>query len=1305
MTGGSLIVPTPLVIGYGTARFATFTVNGSAVVVSASSTSVNSGINGNGGSATINLQDGDYQTDFIANYTTALNSYAFNLSGGTLQPRDGNILSFGTATAANNFFFTISGLAATISSNDGSGIARTVPIYANFAGSGAVNFGGGGMVVMLGKSSTFNGVYSVNSGVMQIGNSNALASGNVTVNGGILDINGLAPSTGTVTLVSGSINDSVGFGQLNASAYALQSGTANVSLGGATAPLVKTTSGLARLNGANTYGGPTTVVAGTLLLGATASLGTGNVTVNPGALLDVSALGPFGFNVSNMTLTAGRTSSFATDINGSVNMSSATIAPTPNGTMTIAGNLSLNGNVTYSYATGDRIAVNGALSLSNPTYLLPTGALSSGTHTLMTYTSGSPDPIDLGMGGSYGVGTRQTFTFGTSGGSAVTLTVTGNPATLQWNTANGTWNLNSAASWYNTTTGSADVFYNGDTVIFNDRPGGSSASVNVSGSVSPSSLTVSNTNVSYTINGAGSIDGITSLVVNGPGAISINNANTYSGGTFLNAGRLNVGNPAALGSGALTINGGSLDNSSGSAMTLYSNNQTWNAGFTFVGGNPLNLGSGTVTLNVTPTVTVSSSTLTIGGPVVGNYGLTVAGPGTLSLAGSNTYTGNTTISSGVLQMGFIGALPNGPGAGNVVFGSAATSAVLDLNGNDTTINGLSQPSLSTANRVVDNAPFSSNILYVGNNDASSTFGGVLADNNGSGGQLSLEKIGAGTLTLLGSNTYTGPTTIDNGTLQLGDGAAGHDGSINQSSGITVNGVLAYYHFAPLAISQYITGSGTLALFGSTPVTFSNNPSFGVLGIGGNGPIGGSAITLTSSDGLAFGYDIVLNNSATGTTILTAPINISNGMADFAGGSGGTLDIESAITQSTGNFFLDTGNFTMGNSGSITVGGAGGGMGLVNNHSGATPPGVLNFLQTGGLINVVRPGKIGLYMSQGGTGSYTITGGSAVIVGALAAGYGPGCYGSMTINGPGALVTATSTNMNSASVGNGGNGTINLLNGTLQTDILFTNNAAAGAYNFNFSGGLLQSLGSGAISFGTSSAATNIAITLIGTGATISSTDGGGNPQTVPIYATLTGSGAVNLTGAGTLVLLSSGNNYSGGTHVNGGTVQLGADAGLGTGALSINSGVVDLGGFNPSIGGLSGAPGTTVANLSGTSKSTLTVAGTGSDVFAGTIADGPTNTTGLVVSGGQLTLSGTNTFTGGTTVTACTLIATNSQALADGSSLTVGNALAFTPAPVVPAASAGVAAVPEPGTLLLLSAALSAAAMLSRSRRRAKTVN
>jgi autotransporter-associated beta strand protein len=105
------------------------------------------------------------------------------------------------------------------------------------------------------------------------------------------------------------------------------------------------------------------------------------------------------------------------------------------------------------------------------------------------------------------------------------------------------------------------------------------------------------------------------------------------------------------------ITSGSLDNSSGSAITTstYNPAQSWGGNFTFIGSQGTNsdlyLGNGAVALTVSPVVTINSNaTLTVGGVVSGAFGLTKSGTGTLRLSGNNTYSGATMVTNGTLQL-------------------------------------------------------------------------------------------------------------------------------------------------------------------------------------------------------------------------------------------------------------------------------------------------------------------------------------------------------------------------------------------------------------------------------------------------------------------------------------------------------------------------------------------------------------------------------------------------------------------------------------------------------------------------------
>ena len=299
--------------------------------------------------------------------------------------------------------------------------------------------------------------------------------------------------------------------------------------------------GTLALGAANTYSGATTVSNGTLALGAAGTLGSGNITIQPGSTLDTSAYGPAGYSINGGVLTAGGTSGVGTDVNGTLNVNNATVNVAGNnnvGTMTVNGGLGLSGG-TLAYDGGDQIslALAGALTLSNTTYVVPNAALNPGAYTLFSnYTGISGGSANLSMGGALGSNPRQTFAFDFSSGTSVVLDVSGSAGNLQWTGGtNNTWDTSTlqtpmSQSWFNVSTGSADVFYTGDNTTFTDTPG-TATTVNINGTVLPGSVTFSNAAVNYTLSGTGSIGGTTSLLINGQGAVTITNSNSYTGGT------------------------------------------------------------------------------------------------------------------------------------------------------------------------------------------------------------------------------------------------------------------------------------------------------------------------------------------------------------------------------------------------------------------------------------------------------------------------------------------------------------------------------------------------------------------------------------------------------------------------------------------------------------------------------------------------------------------------------------------------------------------------------------------------------
>lgn len=136
----------------------------------------------------------------------------------------------------------------------------------------------------------------------------------------------------------------------------------------------------------------------------------------------------------------------------------------------------------------------------------------------------------------------------------------------------------------------------------------------------------------------------------GPSAVRIDGTNTYAGGTTLNAGELQYGNIAAFGTGPLTINGGGIVGRG--AGGILANNVVVNSDF-YLGAVGIGSGmgfSGTINLGGgTRTVTTPSVDITFSG-IISNGGLTKAGTSKLTLTGSNTYLGTTTVTEGTLAV-------------------------------------------------------------------------------------------------------------------------------------------------------------------------------------------------------------------------------------------------------------------------------------------------------------------------------------------------------------------------------------------------------------------------------------------------------------------------------------------------------------------------------------------------------------------------------------------------------------------------------------------------------------------------------
>ena len=723
---------------------------------------------------------------------------------------------------------------AVVGNSAGGGSASTLTVGANGASS---TFGG---TIQDGNGQTSLVLVG---GVLNLTGANTY-SGGTTIGGGTLNVNSDAALGGASGAVTFTNNASLQFGANNVSlnssrTISINSGvTATFDTNGNAATiqgaitgsgsLTKIGAGVLGINnsGASSYTGATTVLGGTLVV-------TGGFTATSG--ISVASGAAFGGDGATAGVTLASSATLAPGFTATNPFQVGDLQPA---TLTTAAGSVLAFKLSNSASAGnDEITVAGNMSIANGTIInvatLLNGSLQANSVYPLIVASDNTLPIGSLTLTGLPVNTRQTYSLVASL-TAVNLDVVGSAASLVWQGgASGNpnaWDLKVTKNWSNA--GVADIFYNLDSVTFNDS-GAAFGSVNVSTNVQPALVSFSTTSAtsSYTLSGTGAIVGGAQVSVSGAGPVTINNANSYTGGTTLYQGLLNLGNSAAIGSGLLTINGGSLDNTSGLPMTLAANNaQTWNANFPFNGSQSLNLGTGAVTLGSSLTVTVKANTLTVGGAISdggANYSLTKDGSGTLVLAGGNTYGGGTTLQNGTLALDNTGALGTGPLTINGgALDNTGSSAITLANSNAQNWNAnfafIGSQSLNLGSGTVTLSPSSGTNVTVTANANNLTVGGPISDNSAG---YSLTKAGTGTLTLGNQqSSYSGGTTITGGTLVVMGGG---------------------YNASPAGSGPVVVGSGTTFLGGANDcLGWGNNSAGGVTIEEGGQIVSGAGIRIS-----------------------------------------------------------------------------------------------------------------------------------------------------------------------------------------------------------------------------------------------------------------------------------------------------------------------------------------------------------------------------------------------------------------------------------------------------------------------------
>ena len=580
--------------------------------------------------------------------------------------------------------------------------------------------------------------------------------------------------------------------------------------------------------------------------------------------------------------------------------------------------------------------------------------------------------------------------------------------------------------------------------------GGTVATVNV---LSGKKLDFTGVNISTT---AG-----TGINKTGAGTLIFTSGGTFTGGFTLSSGTMVAGGVNAMGAGgALNLNGGILTVNS-SAARDFTGKYT---GGISIGGDvqfgdaanvPAGTGNMTFSNNValgaaTRTITIgSNATYTLGGilsSATPGTGLTVANSGgatgKLVLGGANTYTGNTTINSGIVNAG-IAETANTSGPFGKQLANAAGTIIL----------GGGTLQYSAANQFDYSGRFStaaSQACKIDTNGLNVTFATALSSSGGS-----LIKSGAGILTLSAANTYTGNTVITAGTLALtGTGSIANTAAITiganttfDVSGLsstptlgnsqtltvtaatgTINGNLTMGSTTPLALTNYLSPvapmtvtNGTLTLQSGETVTVTNNGAaltagdYKLISKGTGGSVGGTAPTTVSviGNGLAAGMtaSLVITGGELFLHVAAPPettVAVSGGNLVLTDGNGGTSNDTLTISLNGANVRITDPNNTLtagagatqinpntvevpysSITGNIQVNTLGGNDTLTLNFAGGNllPPGGLSY--DGGLQTSTPGDRLAITGGTQGTVTYNYTNGTPGAGNVQMSAYGPG----------------------------------------------------------------------------------------------------------------------------------------------------------------------------------------------------------------------------------------------------------------------------------------------------------------------------
>lgn len=928
----------------------------------------------------------------------------------------------------------------------------------------------------------------------------------------------------------------------NSSANALTISGGIIGSGG----LTKSGAGTLILGGGNSYTGATTITSGTLQVTRSDALPGSALTMSGGALdlTGVSAsAGAFSAS-AGVSLTGG--SLTATSYAFSNAADTATVGSILAGsgglTKTGAGNLALNAANTYTGAT--TVSGGGTLTLGVANAIASTGTLTmtggslvlGGTQSLAQFnatnvavgsgtiaaSNGFSFTVDSGLN-TLATVLAGTGTFGKSG--AGTLLLTGN------NTLSGTHTINAgtlALGSSNRIADGASVTLAGGTF---DLGGFAETITNFNatgaGTITGGTLTTSGSFGFSNGTGTVTVEAVLAgsgrtLTKSGNGTLLLNAANTYTGLTTVSGGTLALGASERIGdASSITLSGGSLE------LGGYTETVT---NFTASSAGTVTAGTLAVTTG-TFGVSNASGTVQIDAALAGaGKNLTKSGPGTLILGGVNTYSGTTTLSAGTLQLGRSEALDN--------------ASSLAISGGTMSLGGFTE---TVANFLVNGA------ATVNNGTLTSTSGYSVT--NGSGivqidailaGSVNLTKSGAGTLILGGVNTYTGTTSIQGGTLQLGSA-----GNLASTSTVDLIGGTFNLNSRSQTLDAFtITGSGTVTAGTLSAGSYTVNATAASAinaAMTGTGALTKSGVGVLTLGGA--------NSFTGGTTINDGGVTVSGAGAVLGGGvtlNAGTLT-NSVANGITGAVTINGGTFTGASATSLGVltlaGGAITNTGTIT----ATAVNVTNGSGTTATFSAPLSAT---------TGTFTRTGAGTLVMGGTMASY----TGTVSLGSNGLVQAASAAN--SAF----GTGLLKLEGAQLSSNSTTARTFANTRIEISADTTLGDAANTGKLTFGSGTG------TLVGDRTLTLNSD--------VDFTRLSGTGA--FTKAGTGILTLSNSNGFGSTTINAGGITV--STGTLTGPITLNAGTLT----NSTVNGVAGAVtinGGTFTGGQATNMGVLTVAG------------------------------------------------------------------------------------------------------------------